>query len=54
MTEVEKLTFEKEFLFKWLIDMINEKSSQKGNDSMEELVQNAVDDFIRIKNELKQ
>lgn len=54
MTKVEKLTLEKDFLFKWLVDLLDRKESHKGVDSMEKLVQDALDHYIRIKGELRE
>lgn len=47
-----KLKLEKEFLFLWLVDLLDHKTIKKGTISMKELVQNAIDDYIRIKKEL--
>ena len=52
--EIIKLKLEKDFLFTWLVDLLDRKEDNKGKDSMNKLVQDAIGDYIRIKSELSQ
>tara|TARA_Y100000310_G_scaffold138883_1_gene138043 strand:+ start:125 stop:301 length:177 start_codon:yes stop_codon:yes gene_type:complete len=54
MTEVERLTHIKEFLFDWLVDVLEHSDDKKGSIPMKELVQDAIDEYVRIKDELNQ
>tara|TARA_Y100000310_G_scaffold31833_1_gene30165 strand:- start:7999 stop:8181 length:183 start_codon:yes stop_codon:yes gene_type:complete len=53
MTEIERLTHIKEFLFLWLVDVLKNSNGKQGNIPMEVLVQEQIDKYIQVKQDLK-
>ena len=53
MTEIERLSHIKEFLFLWLVDVLKNSNGKQGNIPMEVLVQEQIDKYIQVKQDLK-